>query len=72
VCKADLLNGLNVKSPSIFAAFFGHAIQSPSAGSSVAFSPSKRRSSSSRLVVKRTTTAAPGLAPSFCDSGVPE
>ena len=60
------------RSPSIFAAFFGHAIQSPSAGSSVAFSESKRRSSSSRVVVKKTTTPAPGFAPSFCESGVPE
>jgi hypothetical protein len=61
-----------VRSPSIFAAFFGHAIQRPSAGSSVAFSDSNRRSSSSRVVVKKTTTPAPGFAPSFCESGVPE
>jgi hypothetical protein len=61
-----------VRSPSIFAAFFGHAIQRPSAGSRVALSPPKRRSRSSRLVVKKTTTPAPGFAPSFCESGVPE
>jgi len=62
----------NVRSPSIFAVFFGHAIQSPSAGSSAAFSASNLRSRSSRLVVKKTTTPAPGFAPSFCESGVPE
>ena len=60
------------RSVSIFAAFFGQAIQSPSAGSSVAFKAAKRRSSSARLVVKKTTTPAPGFAPSFCESGVPE
>src|SRR5438034_2721782 len=49
-------------------AFFGHAIQSPSAGSSVSISWSKRRSSSVRLVVKKTVTCAPGFAPSFADS----
>jgi len=54
------------------AAFFGQAIQSPPAGPSVAFSPVKRCSSSARLVVKKTTTPAPGFAPSFCESGVAE
>jgi hypothetical protein len=61
-----------VRSLSSFAAFFGHAIQSPSAGSSAAFSPSKRCSRLSREVVKKTTTPAPGFAPSFYASGVPE
>jgi hypothetical protein len=42
----------NDRSVSSFAAFFGHAIQSPSAGARVAFSPANLRSSSSRLVVK--------------------
>jgi hypothetical protein len=42
----------NVRSPSILAAFFGQAIQRPSAGPRVAFSDSNLRSSSSRVVVK--------------------
>ena len=62
----------NERSVSSFAAFFGHAIQSPSAGSSVPFKAAKRDSSAARLVVKKTTTPAPGFAPSFCESGVPE
>jgi hypothetical protein len=33
---------------------------------------SKRRSSSWRLVVKKTMTSTPGLASSFFDSGVAE
>ena len=53
------------RSVSSFEAFFGQAIQRPSAGASVSFSAGKRRSSSARRVVKRTTTSAPGLAPSF-------
>jgi hypothetical protein len=61
-----------VRSVSIFAAFFGQATQRPSAGASVAFRLSNRRASSSRLVVKRTTTSVPGFAPSFFESGVPE
>jgi hypothetical protein len=61
-----------VRSVSISAFFFGHAIQRPSAGSSAAFRSRNRRSSCSRDVVKRTTTAAPGFAPSFRESGVPE
>jgi hypothetical protein len=61
-----------VRSPSIFAERFGHAIQRPSAGSSDVFSDPNRRSSSSRVVVKKTTTPTPGFAPSFCESGVPE
>jgi hypothetical protein len=60
------------RSVSIFDAFFGHAIQRPSAGASVFFSRPKRRSSSRRLVVKRTRTSVPGLAPSFFPSGVEE
>ena len=61
----------HLKTP-ILAAFFGQATQSPSAGASVAFRPGNRCRRSSRLVVKKTTTPAPGFAPSFCDSGVPE
>ena len=60
------------RSVSIFDAFFGQAIQRPSAGLIVFLSPAKRRSSSSRLVVKKTITSTPGLAPSFFDSGVAE
>src|SRR5207302_1766391 len=56
------------RSVSIFAAFFGHAIHRPSEGESVFFSAGNRRSSSSRRVVKKTSTSAPGLAPSFCDN----
>jgi hypothetical protein len=33
---------------------------------------SKRRSSSSRLVVRRTTTPTPGFAPNFVESTLPE
>jgi hypothetical protein len=62
----------NVRSSSIFAAFFGQATQRPSPGSSVAFRAGNRRSSSARLVVKKTTTPASGFAPSFWESGVPE
>src|SRR5439155_19637549 len=58
------------RSVSSIDAFFGHAIQSPSAGASVFFSAPKRRLSSARLVVKKTTTSAPGFAPSFFASGV--
>jgi hypothetical protein len=57
---------------SSFAAFFGQATQSPSAGPSVATSSGKRRSSSSRRVVKKTSTSTPGFAPSFLPSGVAE
>jgi hypothetical protein len=57
---------------STFDAFFGHAIQRPSAGASVLFSGPKRRSSSARDVVNRTTTSAHGFAPSFLPSGVAE
>jgi hypothetical protein len=56
----------------MFAAFLGQAIQRPSAGSSAARSRLKRRSRSARLVVKKTTTPLPGLAPSFVESGVAE
>jgi hypothetical protein len=38
----------------------------------VAFSAVNRRSSFSRLVVKKTTTSTPGFAPSFRESGVAE
>src|SRR5437868_5872064 len=55
------------RSVSIFAAFFGHAIHRPSAGASVSFSAGNRRSSSARRVVKKTSTSAPGFAPSFSD-----
>ena len=34
------------------------------------FKVSKLRSSSARVVVKKTSTLAPGFAPSFCESGV--
>ncbi|HEU6445509.1 MAG TPA: hypothetical protein VFL61_10670 [Gaiellaceae bacterium] len=53
-------------------AFFGQATQSPSAGFSVSRRAAKRRSSCSRLVVKKTTTSTPGFAPSFRESGVAE
>jgi hypothetical protein len=38
----------------------------------VAFNAGSRRSSSGRLVVKKTTTSEPGFAPSFRPSGVDE
>ena len=57
---------------SIFDARFGHAIQSPSRSSSVRCRLRNRRSSSERLVVKKTTTPTPGFAPSLRDSGVAE
>jgi hypothetical protein len=60
------------RSVSIFDAFFGQAIQSPSAGPIVLRSFANLRSSSLRLVVKKTSTSMPGLAPSFCESGVAE
>jgi hypothetical protein len=62
----------NERSLSIFDAFFGQAIQSPSAAARVSRSGANRRSSSSRLVVKKTTTSVPGFAPSLRDSGVAE
>src|SRR5207302_4426535 len=55
------------RSVSILAAFFGHAIHRPSAGASIFFSAGNRRSSSARRVVKKTSTSAPGFAPSFSD-----
>src|SRR5262249_25629926 len=58
------------RSVSIFDAFFGHATHRPSAGASVCFRAVKRRFSSTREVVNRTTTSTPGVAPSFFDSGV--
>ena len=61
-----------LRSVSIREAFFGQATQSPSCGASVAFSAAKRRSSSARLTVKRTSTSTPGFAPSLAASGVPE
>jgi hypothetical protein len=60
------------RSVSSFDAFFGQAIQRPSAGASASRSVGKRRSRSARSVVKKTTTPAPGFAPSFLDSGVAE
>jgi hypothetical protein len=60
------------RSVASFDAFFGQATQSPSAGSSVSRSASNRRSRSTRSVVKKTRTPAPGFAPSFFESGVEE
>ena len=62
----------NVKSVSIFDAFFGHAIHRPSASASVRCSCRNLRARSARLVVKKTTTRTPGFAPSFRASGVAE
>src|SRR5919201_926773 len=60
------------RSVSIWAAFFGQAIQRPSAGSRVSRRAAKRRSSSARPVVKKTTTPVPGFAPSLAERGVAE
>jgi hypothetical protein len=60
------------RSVSIFAAFFGQAIHSPSAGARVFFRAAKRRSSSAQVVVNSTSTSTPGFAPSFLPSGVAE
>jgi hypothetical protein len=60
------------RSVSSLDAFFGQAIQSPSAGARVSFSRSNRASRSSREAVKKTMTRAPGFAPSFLESGVAE
>jgi hypothetical protein len=60
------------RSVSSLDAFFGQAIHSPSAGPSERLSLVKRFARSALEVVKKTRTAAPGFAPSFAVSGVPE
>ncbi|MDQ3671121.1 MAG: hypothetical protein M3364_01595 [Actinomycetota bacterium] len=72
VCEPDLLNDVERHIPLDLRGLLRPATHTPSAGSSIAFRPSKRRARSSLLVVKNTTTPTPGFAPSFCESGMPE
>jgi hypothetical protein len=70
--EPDRLDGLEAEVALDLGGLLRQATQSPSASASVSRSVEKRRSSSSRLVVKRTTTSMPDFAPSFWDSGVAE
>src|SRR5919201_1102654 len=66
--EANPLDGLEVEVGVDVRGFLRPGDPQAVGGSSVARSCAKRRSRSARLVVKKTTTPAPGLAPSFVES----
>ena len=71
VGEPDLLHHLEVEIARDLGGLLRPGDPEPSAGSSAPLSSSKRCSRSARVVVKKTTTPAPGFAPSFRASGVP-